>query len=262
VNGDGKPDVLTPGTLFLNAGNGKFVLAGPPPGPADLIADMNNDGFADLVGSTPSGVVIWPGDGSGTFTASAILMPAPQSEIVVADLDQDGRKDFIVHHTLLFNQGGFQFTSQTFLSVEFPVAPGDFNGDGRIDIAVTGGPILLNQGNRQFVPGPGPSIGVGGTIAVGDFNGDGRADIATVGTDPWVGVAFGSADGSFRNGTRCTSLGPSEGRVGRLPRQILMAMDGWISPSVRGITRLFFCEMSGTAHSRGRSWLPTHQLAA
>jgi hypothetical protein len=105
---------------------------------------------------------------------------------------------------------------------------GDFNGDGRDDIALVGNrdwytiPVAFSDGvgaplrvvnDNGTIPGRFWTTGVGAfarwaalpgvTRLVGDFNGDGRADIALVNvpaseTDATVPVAFSSGDGTFR----------------------------------------------------------------
>jgi hypothetical protein len=93
---------------------------------------------------------------------------------------------------------------------------GDFNGDGRDDIALIGNsawhtiPVAFSDGSGAFFI---TNNDVGSFAAwaalpgvkrlVGDFNGDGRADIAlvnvptnmTAGTIP---IAFSNGDGTFR----------------------------------------------------------------
>jgi hypothetical protein len=89
---------------------------------------------------------------------------------------------------------------------------GDFNGDGRSDVALLGGPgcctipVALANADGSFhaiardledfanaatLPGAQP--------VVGDFNGDGLSDIALVGIDGWstIPVAFSRGDGTF-----------------------------------------------------------------
>ena len=80
-----------------------------------------------------------------------------------------------------------------------PYLIGDFNGDGRLDIAI-GGSILLNAGNRNFnllVSGALP-LGNGAVAAVADFNGDGRDDVAISSIDSQsVEIFYGQSDGSL-----------------------------------------------------------------
>jgi FG-GAP-like repeat/FG-GAP repeat len=84
------------------------------------------------------------------------------------------------------------------------VAVGDFNGDGRQDLAVANQlsanvSILLGNGNGTF--GGATNFGVGFTpfaVAVGDFNGDGRQDLAVANQgSATVSILLGNGDGTF-----------------------------------------------------------------
>ena len=96
---------------------------------------------------------------------------------------------------------------------------GDFNGDGRDDVALVGGPAwtsivvafsngdgnfrLTNTANAAF-SGFAPASGA--KAVSGDFNGDGWSDIALVG-GPWSDIKV--ADSAGGNGNFVNSPGPS-----------------------------------------------------
>lgn len=97
------------------------------------------------------------------------------------------------------------------------VVTGDFNGDGRPDLAVANadasnvGVLLGNtdstfQATRNFATGIGPI-----SIAVGDFNKDGKLDLAT-GNALDVSVLLGNGNGTFGTPSN-TSLGTQEHSV-------------------------------------------------
>ena len=78
------------------------------------------------------------------------------------------------------------------------VAVGDFNGDGKPDLALANSvdnnvTVLLGNGSGGFTT-PGATFAVGldpWSVAVGDFNGDGKPDLAVAnagspGTPVWV----------------------------------------------------------------------------
>ena len=64
------------------------------------------------------------------------------------------------------------------------VAVGDFNGDGKADLAVANWDsdnvsVLLGNGNGTFQAAVNYAAGTDpSSVAVGDFNGDGKADLA------------------------------------------------------------------------------------
>jgi hypothetical protein len=100
------------------------------------------------------------------------------------------------------------------------VAVGDFNGDGKLDLAVTTGgvtgndalTVVLGNGDGTFTAAVSDlSVGVEPqTIAIGDFNGDAKADlaIANYGSDTLT-VLLGNGDGTFTSATTSPATGPS-----------------------------------------------------
>jgi hypothetical protein len=83
------------------------------------------------------------------------------------------------------------------------VVTGDFNGDGRLDLAVVNTnsdtvSILLGKGDGTFQPAQTYATGhEPGSLAVGDFNGDGKLDIVTTNYGT-VSVLLGNGDGTFQ----------------------------------------------------------------
>jgi len=228
-NLDGKMDLVaaTAGVaVLLGKGDGSFqptksYTAGPSSTTFVTVADLNGDGKPDIVAvdSEADAVLVLLGNGDGTFRPAVSYAVGSQPVAVsVADFDGDGSPDLAVNNltyttsstvSILLNNGDGTF--QPALTVDlgfqsFFVAAGDFNGDGKPDLAVpnyglNAVSILLGNGDGTFQPPLNYTVGNGPeSVAVGDFNGDGHLDVADFNFYPVlsISVLLGNGDGTFQ----------------------------------------------------------------
>jgi len=192
--------------------------------------DVNNDGNLDLlvpgINSNGRGLAVFLGNGDGTFQPAIVTLSSNQlcCQYALADVNGDGAIDLVAvgsYLCVLLGNGDGSFKPATCTS--FPesfdfVTVGDFNRDGKLDLAITGfnnsGPllaILLGNGDGTFRTSQiYITNGLPSGLTTADFDGDGNLDLAIVDSkNSSVVIAYGMGDGTFRRGpTYSTAFNP------------------------------------------------------
>lgn len=187
-NGDGHQDLLTYGSpnvydyvpyLLLGKGNGTFSAPIQLPAPtgafvgSPLVADLNGDGkddFALLTGSGTSTITAYLSSENGTFRPVPTSLEdtaggATQNGIIFADVNGDGIPDLLYttlsHLGMMTGRGDGTFnapityalpaSAPSTTAIAGPLAVGDFNGDGALDVSVLVYPQNTNA--PQYVYG-------------------------------------------------------------------------------------------------------------
>ena len=258
VDGDGKADIVGFGpdnvvhTSFSN-GDGTFRQSiGSTPGFTKnygwtnfnefprMVADVNGDGKADIVGFYSDKIFVSIGNGDGTFKAATSTTPGFTKNYgwtnfndfprMLADVNGDGKADIIgfgpdnvVHTSLSNGDGTFRqsigstpgFTKNYGWTNfnEFPRMVADVNGDGKADIVgFYSDKIFVSIGNGDGTFKAATSTTPGFTKNYGwntfndsprmlaDVNGDGKADIVGFDSDR-IFISIGNGNGTFQTAT-------------------------------------------------------------
>jgi hypothetical protein len=240
-NLDGKPD-LAVGTatsvrVYLGDGAAGFTLSADVAAPANSMSvrDFNLDGKPDIV-VAQSSVNLLLGDGAGGFTLSSSSPIATGNAVTTGDVNLDGKPDISIANgpahnvaTLLGDgAGGFaqapgspvtMQSTQMGPSDPVTLAMGDFNGDGRPDVAVGNSSfnpsinqrydtltILMGDGTGAFNDSLSSTRSLFRfpiAMEIADVNGDGKQDLVVanyvfqfVGASPVLAL-LGNGDGTF-----------------------------------------------------------------
>ena len=248
VNNDGKADIVGFGEAgvwtALATGDGgfapaKFVLeefganqAWTPSKHVRLLADINNDGKADIVGFGEAGVWTALATGDGGFAPAKFVLEefgankawTPSKHVrLLADINNDGKADIVgfgeagVWTALATGDGGF--APAKFVLEEFGANKAwtpskhvrllaDINHDGKADIVGFGEAgvwTALATGDGGFAPAKFVLEEFGANQAwtpskhvrlLADINHDGKADIMGIG-EAGVWTALATGDGGF-----------------------------------------------------------------
>ncbi|MEA2163089.1 MAG: hypothetical protein QOK37_1216 [Thermoanaerobaculia bacterium] len=243
-NNDGHDDLLVitrsaTAELFLGHGDGTFdssrvvSLPGPvrdnrPTGPINLnpitaIGDFNNDARLDFI----TRVTLYGGDflatllgnGDGTFRQGSFTPGS--GPLAGADTDRDGNTDLIVGSftaasvAVLRGRGDGTFNTAPIVYPSLVtseknnngvVATGDWNSDGRIDMAVLDSTtsaisLLMNRGNLSFeqVPTSVVAPATPSAFSGDDATGDGKPDLVMIDNAGVLFVAANRGNATFGN---------------------------------------------------------------
>ncbi len=237
-NGDGKPDWLMGSPsgvgVFLGNGDGTFHRIADQAVGMNLyprtVGDFNGDGILDVIAVGSSGFNVLLGNGDGSLRAVGSY-PAEVSLLMqmTADFNGDGNSDLVVstfannasNVQVLFGNGNGTFRAGPITSIgagffATQIVAGDFNGDGKTDLAIADGSrtaslnVLLGKGDGTFLsPLPSSAGAVVGMVA-GDFNGDGKLDLIWAETQGprggSVDVLLGNGNGTFPTPVKSTTF--------------------------------------------------------
>ncbi len=178
----------TPGVGFLESFSPSF---GSYPA-REVTADFNRDGISDLAiistNSTTYGgpftVAVFLGNGDGTFRTGPTIQPSGLQVdpfMISGDFNGDGKPDLAI---LTWN-----LSSTSYLTILLG------NGDGSFTAKPT--VVAISQSNQG-------GDGFTGIMQTADFNGDGKLDLVVVGdavSSGGVGILLGNGDGTFNAAT-------------------------------------------------------------
>lgn len=239
---------LTNSKNIIAGNNARFVTSG----------DLNGDGKIDLLAGNRDAdtVSLFAGDGAGNFNRYAeYATGAGPIAIAAGNFNGDNNPDLAIGNvfsgdvSILKGTGAGNFAAPVSINLlnasnsgeqrsgPGKVLVGDFDGDGKSDLAVANFfsndvSVMLGSGSGSF--GPRSNFPAGtrlNDMAAGDFNSDGKTDLAVVtGLPDSVVIMLGNGNGGFSGsatlGTGTSPRGITTGDFNRDGRQDLAVSNG------------------------------------
>lgn len=215
VNGDGYVDLVVANSamfpkqytllVLTNNGSGVFgsnatynVGSSPNFGPSSVtVADVNGDGWPDLISANPAKLTIFTNNGDGNFTFASSRSTLTTVSVIALDVSGNGNVQLICVSpafnviSVLTNNGSSVFNTAYTVgvgSMPYSIAKADVNGDGKMDLITANvgtSPnyigtltVLTNNGGGIFSSNANYTVGRGcQSVVTTDVNGDGRLDL-------------------------------------------------------------------------------------
>jgi hypothetical protein len=196
--------------------NDPLVPVSAAPGSSGFQLTVNGTGFVS------ASVVDWNGSPRGTTFISASQLRAtiltsdlasPETaSITVTNPAPGGGKSNVASFNVTIPAPSVGFTTTSTVEtkncgqvVQFPQVVGDFNGDGKLDVAgsiCSGGYVYVSLGNGDGTFQAAITTAIvpffTSSFVAADFNGDGKLDLAFLDDSNMVGVLLGNGDGTFQ----------------------------------------------------------------
>ncbi|MEM7198902.1 MAG: VCBS repeat-containing protein [Planctomycetota bacterium] len=209
-----------------------------PRGVINVVAgDVDADGHIDLLVSSRQGypstqpVLFFRGRGDLSFHSAVAATGAGVDALSLTDVDGDGLLDVIAMAAVgpdplvvRLGQGDGTFSGGASLVAGLQptrAAPGDFDGDGIVDMAILSTPgtslpgglhVAMGTGGGGFGPASRALFAINdGWVETADLDGDGLRDIVLIKLDPFANTSqafalLSEGGGTFRQGATCCPL--------------------------------------------------------
>jgi hypothetical protein len=187
INRDGFLDIMVSGyfkgvagAIYLNDGKGNFTLGATVFPQGIMIADLDRDGKAELIGAEGAILKIWPGEGNPEFPATPVLVTLPNEpgRMQVLDMNLDGILDIVTEGRVLYGRGNYSYDLDPLGFDPSYMVVGDSDGDGYPDIVSNSSTHFgSGDGLQYYYNYNGLGDTGGGDWISGDFNRDGIIDV-------------------------------------------------------------------------------------